>query len=258
MVQDLGDRIRQLHRQVDLVFPEFTSIVPHLATAKATALLGRWPSAARLAEAAPEAVAEVRYDGRHRIGQALAERLVAAARASVAQHEGVPYDLIVPSLCEDIAQLTRRVADLDRRLTDLVRTHELGPLLASLPGFGVVTAARFLGEVGDPANYASAAALAADLGVVPGLRHSGRSAPTSQPCDPRGKARLRHALWMPVLTAVQKSPWLRAFYERLVSQGKPKKLALVAALRKLLHAAYAVARDRKPFVDRTPALMISG
>ena len=55
------------------------------------------------------------------------------------------------------------------------------------------------------------------------------------------------APWMPTLGAVRRNPWLRAFYEGLRARGKPPKLALVAAMRKLLHAAYSVAKNRKPF-----------
>ena len=47
---------------------------------------------------------------------------------------------------------------------------------------------------------------------------------------------LRAALWMPTLTAVRKNPWLRAYYERLRARGKLPKVALVAAMRKLLIA----------------------
>ncbi len=63
-----------------------------------------------------------------------------------------------------------------------------------------------------------------------------------------GNARLRKALWMPVLTAVRFNPWLRAYYDRLVSRGKPRKVALVAAMRKLLAAVWSVATNRRPFV----------
>lgn len=257
LVQDAGDYARQLHRQVDLVFPELKTILPDVVGTKATAVLGRWPSAKLIARARPATLAKVRYDGRHTIGDALAAQLVACAKQSVAQHDGEPHDLIVKYLCEDIGRLSARIAETECRLETLVKTHELARLLTTIPGIGAVTAARLLGELGDPAHYASASALAADVGVVPGLRHSGRSTPLSQPCDPRGKARLRHALWMPVLAAVRQSPWLRAFYERLVSQGKPSKVALVAALRKLLHAIYAVARDRKPFVERALPVAIA-
>jgi transposase len=53
---------------------------------------------------------------------------------------------------------------------------------------------------------------------------------------------------MPVLSAVRLNPWLRAFYLRLRAAGKPPKLALIAAMRKLLHAVYSVAKNRRPFV----------
>jgi transposase len=53
---------------------------------------------------------------------------------------------------------------------------------------------------------------------------------------------------MPTLTAVQKNPWLRAHYQRLIARGKPPKLALVACMRKLLTAVYSVAKNRRPFV----------
>jgi hypothetical protein len=53
---------------------------------------------------------------------------------------------------------------------------------------------------------------------------------------------------MPVLTAVRTNPWLRAYYERLIARGKLPKVALVAAMRKLLHAVYSVATHRRPLV----------
>jgi hypothetical protein len=55
---------------------------------------------------------------------------------------------------------------------------------------------------------------------------------------------------MPVLTAVRKNPWLRAYYDGLIARGKLPKVALVAAMRKLLHAVYSVAIHRRPFVPR--------
>jgi transposase len=55
---------------------------------------------------------------------------------------------------------------------------------------------------------------------------------------------------MPTLVAVQKNPWIRAYYERLRANGKPPKVALVASMRKLLIAVHVVARTRKPFVPQ--------
>jgi hypothetical protein len=59
---------------------------------------------------------------------------------------------------------------------------------------------------------------------------------------------------VPTLTATRYNPWLRAFYERLCGKGKLPKVALVAAMRKLLHAVYSVAKSRRAFVPRLPAV----
>ena len=53
---------------------------------------------------------------------------------------------------------------------------------------------------------------------------------------------------MPVLTAVRKNPWLRAYYQRLRMRGKLPKVALVAAMHKLVIAVYCVAKQRRPFI----------
>jgi transposase len=55
---------------------------------------------------------------------------------------------------------------------------------------------------------------------------------------------------MPTLTAVVRNSWLKAFYERLVTAGKPAKVALIASMRKLITAIYSVAKSRKPFEAR--------
>ena len=53
---------------------------------------------------------------------------------------------------------------------------------------------------------------------------------------------------MPTLVAVRFNPWLKAFYERLRARGKLAKVALIAAMHKLLAAIYSVAKHRRPFV----------
>ena len=53
--------------------------------------------------------------------------------------------------------------------------------------------------------------------------------------------RLRRALYIATLSAVQHNPVIKAFYTRLCAAGKPRKVALCAAARKLLRIAWAVA-----------------
>lgn len=127
----------------------------------------------------------------------------------------------------------------------------MGKLLTTISGIGDTTASRLIAELGDIAGFKSGDALAAYVGVVPGVKHSGKNTPPSQRLSPIGHAALRAKLYLPTLAATRHNPWLRRFYGRLRAAGKPPKVALVAAMRKLLHAVYSVAKNRRPF---TPIL----
>lgn len=253
VVQDFGDRLRQLHRLVDLGFPEFTRYVRDLGSERATTILQEYPTAAAFQGVAPRRLARLRYDGRHQVGDDLAHALLRAAAHSVGRHHGEAYRLQVHCLCEDLAVLRRRLRRLEADIARTLDDHEVGTLLTTIDGIGPQTAARLIAELGDPAQFHSAAALAAYVGVVPALRQSGKRLSTRAGLTPIGHAALRAKLWMPVLTAVRKNPWLRAYYERLRARGKLPKIALVAAMRKLLIAVYVVATQRRPFVPELAA-----
>ncbi|NYZ18025.1 IS110 family transposase [Azospirillum sp. RWY-5-1] len=250
--QDFDDRVRQLHRLVDPGFPEFHRYVRTLDSMLATAILAEYPTAEAVAKATPRRLAKLRYDGRHAVGHELADQLIAAAERSVGQHHGPAYRAQVRDICQDLNLWRRRLAERDDDIARLLDEHEVGSLLTSIDGIGPGTAARLIAELGDPARFDSAAALAAYVGVVPALRQPGKRRPTWAGITPIGNARLRTALWMPTLTAVRRNPWLKAFYDRLRAKGKPPKLALIAAMRKLLVAVYAVAKARKPFEPMLP------
>lgn len=252
-VQDLGDRVRQLHRFVDLGFPEFTRHVEDLGSAIATALLARCPTAAAFRQVKPSTLAKLKYDGRHSVPEELAAAVIDASKHSAGMHHGAAYQLGVRTTCEDIDVLRGRIREADRNIGKVIATSELGALLRTIDGIGPTTAARILAEFGDPSSYASASAFAAHFGLVPATNHSGKSSPNRAGATHLGDAKLRAKLWMPTLTAVLRNSWLRAFYERLLAAGKPAKVALVASMRKLVTAIYSVAKNRKPFVPRLPA-----
>ena len=248
LVQDFGDRLRQLHRLVDLGFPEFTRYVRSLDSELATAILHDYPTAAAFVGVSLRRLAGLRYDGRHRIGDELAGALIDAASRSVGRHHGEAYRIQVRYACEDLDLLRRRLRTLERDIERMLDHHEVGSLLTTIDGIGPQTAARLVAELGDPARFRSAGALAAYIGVVPSVRHSGKRTGTRAGLTSIGHAALRANLWMPVLTAVRKNPWLRAYYQRLLARGKLPKVALIAAMRKLIVAVYTVAKQRRPFV----------
>ena len=153
--QDFDDRVRQLHRLVDLGFPEFTRYVRGLDSQLATAILADYPTAQALAVAAPHRLAKLRYDGRHKVGLELARQLVAAAQRSVGQHHGPAYRIQVRDICQDLDLWRRRLKAREDDIERLLEDHEVGRLLTTIDGIGPLSAARIVAEVGDPARFAT-------------------------------------------------------------------------------------------------------
>ena len=250
LMQDFGDRVRQLHRLVDLGFPEFTRYVRTLDSELATAILRDYPTAAAFRGVSARRLAAVRYDGRHQVGPNLARTLIDAARRSVGQHHSATYRLQIRYACDDLDTLRGRLRTLDRDLDGKLREHEVGRLLTSIDGIGPQTAARVIATVGNPAHFRSGSALAAYVGTIPALKQSGKRQSLRGGHTPIGNAQLRAALWMPTLSAVRCNPWLRAHYQRLIARGKLPKVALLACMRKLLLVIYSVAKHGQPFAPR--------
>jgi transposase len=247
LLQDFGDRVRQLHRLVDLGFPEFTRYVRTLDSELAVAILREYPTAAAYRGVSVRRLAGLRYDGRHQVGLDLARTLIDAARRSVGQHHSATYRLQIRYACDDLDVLRHRLRDIDRDIERKLREHEVGRLLTTIDGIGPQTAACLIAELGDPAHFRNAPALAAYVGTTPGLKQSGKRRTLHAGLTPIGNARLRSALWMPTFSAVRFNPWLRAYYQRLRARGKLPKVALIACMHKLLFAIYSVAKHRKPF-----------
>jgi transposase len=208
-VDEHSDRMRQLHRAVDLGFPEFTRHV-RINTMLATAILARYPTARSFAKVSIRKLACVSYDGRHRVGEVLARALIETAKISVGSHHSGAYELQVKYTCSDMELLRDRVKLLDQDIERKLQAHQVGKLLTTINGVGARTAACLIAELGDPSRFRDAAALASYIGVVPRLRQSGKRAFSGARGLPLGNARLRHRLWMPTLVAVRKNPWLRA------------------------------------------------
>jgi transposase len=113
-------------------------------------------------------------------------------------------------------------------------------LLRSVPGVGPVLARTLLAELPE-LGVLSHKRLSALVGVAPSNFDSG--ALRGRRMVWGGRVRVRSTLYMASLSATRHNPTIRAFYERLVAAGKPKKVALIACARKLLSILNAVMRD---------------
>jgi transposase len=188
--EDFASRLRQLHRAVDLGFPEFTRHVHTLESQLAATILSRYPTAASFHGASVKKLARIVYDGSHKIGEELARALIEEAANSVGSHHSEPYRLRIEYLCEDLDVLRRRLKDLARDIERKIDDHEVGKLLTTIDGIGPLTAACLIAELGDPARFRSAGAIASYVGVAPRLRQSGKKRFSGSPTIPFGNASL--------------------------------------------------------------------
>jgi transposase len=120
-------------------------------------------------------------------------------------------------------------------------------LLLSIPGVGHKTARWILAELPDVSQFVSAQAAAAYAGLAPREYRSGTSVKRATRLSKRGNAHLRKALYFPAITAVRFNPLVKALYDRLIAAGRPRLVALGAAMRKVLMLCFGVLKNQREF-----------
>lgn len=149
----------------------------------------------------------------------------------------------VKSIKNVIKTLDRQLADIDHDIDDLLEEHfkSQRSLLNSVKGVGPVTIVTLLALVPELGRLARRE-IAKLVGVAPLACDSGQHQGKRRIWG--GRADVRSVLYMATLTAIRYNPPIRLFYERLLAAGKPKKVAIVASMRKLLTILNAMLRDQ--------------
>ena len=150
------------------------------------------------------------------------------------------------SLNTIIKALDREIARVDKDLQAFVSANhaELAALLDSVKGVGKATISTLLAEVPELGKL-SGREVSALVGVAPINRDSGTM--RGKRAIFGGRPDVRRVLFMAALVASRHNPVIKAFYQRLLAAGKPKKVALVACMRKLLTILNAMVRTGKPW-----------
>jgi transposase len=163
----------------------------------------------------------------------------------------VVIDTVRTRLEELIALLEEEIAEVDTEITTALQQDQAwaaaAARLVSVTGLGTLTIAWILTTTINFTITATPEAATNYAGLAPQVRQSGTSVRGRPSIGQSGNARLRRALYMATLSAVQHNPVIKSFYQHLIASGKPKKVAVCAAARKLLRIAWAVGTKDKPF-----------
>lgn len=144
--------------------------------------------------------------------------------------------------------LEQSLKKLNQEIEELTQSNqewiEKVNLLKTIPGIGQVistTLVSYLPELGQ----LTAKQISRLVGVAPINHDSGQH--KGKRMINGGRAPVRASLYMGAVVAIRHNPIIKDFYERLLSRGKPKKLAITACVRKMLVILNAMVRDQKPW-----------
>ena len=205
---------------------------------------------ARFAEVVQPAARPLPTAAAQALGDLVARRrqLIEMLGAERNRHQQARDPQLQRRIATHVRWLTKALAALDTDLDDTIRSspiwRERDNLLQSVPGIGDVTAYTLLADLPELGRL-DRRKIAALVGVAPLNRDSGHW--RGRRTIAGGRPAVRSVLYMATLTAVRFNPVIAHFYQRLTAAGRPKKVALTAAMRKLLTILNAMLRDQRPW-----------
>lgn len=144
--------------------------------------------------------------------------------------------------------LKSQVKEIEKQLENLIKKSPSWmvdtKLLTSVPGVGPITSSIMLAALPELGRL-SHREITSLVGLAPVPRESGKW--HGKRFIRGGRADVRSAIYMCIVSAIRFNPVIKAFYIRLLAAGKEKKVAMVACMHKMLIILNAIIRDRKPW-----------
>ncbi len=246
--------ITRIRSTLDVVFPEFPTLFASPVTRTARAVLREFPGPDALRRATRRrVVALLRRESRNHLGEELYERLMEAATHTVAlpSAQGAMRDEL-PLLIARLELYEQQMRTIEGAMMQRMAELPAAQALLTIPFVAPVSAAVFLGSIGDPQAYDSSRQILALAGLTLVERSSGIRTGEKR-ISKRGRPVLRKHAHMFAVRSVLRGGIYREEYERLLARnGRRAMPALTAIARKGLRLFYAVARSEQPWTPGIP------
>jgi hypothetical protein len=243
---------------LDEYFPEFTNVFKCPLKGKASMqILKGCPFPTHVLELGFDGVlAEVRKAVKKSVGKQKVLALLEAARDSV----GVAYGLEsarlqMRMLTEELEFLQKQLAEIETRMKEFLEMTGYAELLLGIDGVGVVSAATFIGEIGDPLRFDSPRQISRMAGYNLVENSSGQSK-SGTSISKRGRKQLRALLFRMAMVMVSKNKELKQLYQHLKTRRDNPlkgKQALIVISKKIITIIYQILKNRKTY---EPALVL--
>ena len=143
-----------------------------------------------------------------------------------------------------LTALKNQIVKVEEKISKLIDTcpeyQAKNEILQSMPGIGKIASASIISNVPE-LGFITNKQASSLIGVAPITRESGRL--RGKRMIQGGRAQVRTVLYMAMMSAIQCNPVFKATYERLLAAGKPKKVAIVACMRKMVVTLNSMLRD---------------
>jgi len=239
-ITQTSNRIRGLYTQIH---PQLERVLgPWLDHDAVLEVIAAWPTPTQLKRAGQARIAaKLKKHGARRHTAWAVEITAALTKQTVTVVGTEAAALVLPHLANQLISLHAQRADVAASVERIVEHHPLYPVLTSMPGVAVRTAAIIIAETSGK-TFLTAPALAAYAGLAPTTRQSGTSI-RSERVSHSGNKRLKRALFLSAFASIRTDPISRDYYDRKRGQGKRHNQAVIALAHRRSNVLFAMMRD---------------
>jgi hypothetical protein len=250
---------------LDDYFPEFKKIFGSMKTRSLWAILKSCPFPQDVLRFELSTIREIISKSSYRKASAAkkARDLWEAAKESIGLKEVSEADRYRLKRClEEVMRSEDLLKEVGIQMKRLLKQIPYSEYLLSIPGIGPVSAAVFLGELGNPAHFSHPKQIIKYSGYDPQERDSGNRIGRKR-ISKKGRWLLRKILFFMTLKVVQECPFFRDYYRRKLEnenqfgQHLKKKEALCAVTIKLIRVIFALFRDKRGYQEEAPVLALA-
>lgn len=242
--------ITRLRIELSKVAPEIEKSTKVLAGQQILALLGRFSTAELIANATVEEMRNLTYGQRQwHLPLPFIEKMKALAQESVAHKTGSGAEVVVQSLVRQMRSQQEEVRFLNEQIRRLYQQVQEGQsLLTTIKGIGKETGIVLEAYIGDVSRFANEKKIVAYFGMNPTVYQSGEYMSRNSRLEKKGSGVVRHKLYMATLNMIRrKDRPIYQYYQHFVDAGRPKLVAIGAAMRKLLVIMYTMLKNQTAF-----------
>jgi hypothetical protein len=248
----VGERtalFNQMQQLVFVLFPEFRRVIKDMKTRTALYILTTYLTPGIIGGLHKEELGEeMRKRSRGKFRERHAETLINLAKDSIGIREGAAgLSMDIRHILIQLELVKRLIAEIEEEMGRILTRVPYSAKLLSIKGFGTVTVAGLIGEVGDFKKFRTQSELMKLAGLDLYEISSGKWRGQRR-ISKRGRSLIRKILYYAAMQTIRKNGIMHEYYTRLTSRGMKNMVALIAVSRKLLRIVHAIMRDDREYI----------